>query len=379
MQTFDDIHEPRGRYGTAEPNTHSNTGNDSDAGHQYRVDAACATAAPVAVIGAGSMGITLAQRVAAKGRTCHLFALAADKRTQLEKQRRHWLFPDVALAPTLEISRDMASAVARAQLVIVAVPSALFRGVAMALAPHLRREHVVLSATKGLDPHTYQRMSEVLRQVTPAGAVGAISGPNITSEIMREQPTTIVVASRSTTALQLAAQALQGPRLAVHGNRDLIGVELIGALKNVVAMAAGMGKGLGLGVNACAVLLARGLAEIRHLATALGAQPLTFAGLSGISDLYLTCTSPDSLNRRTGIELGRGRALADILAELPERPEGIHSVMACHELAKRLDMRLPIAATTHGILRGWFEASALERAILHPSISIEVDSEPLTI
>jgi glycerol-3-phosphate dehydrogenase (NAD(P)+) len=327
----------------------------------------------VTFIGESSMGITLAHHVASNGRRSTLCCLEPQNAVAIKRERRHWLFPDVVLSANLDVSSATADSVRDAALVIVAVPSAKFRGVVRALAPHICARHIVLPATKGFDPQSHERMSEILHKTTCAGAVGAISGPNITTEIMERRPMVIVVASPSPEALQRAAGLLAGNRFGVHGNRDLVGVELIGALKNAVAIAVGIAMGLQLGVNACSVIFARGLSEIRYLAASLGAQPLTFSGLSGLSDLYLTCVSPDSLNRRLGIEIGRGRRVEEVLAGFPEIPEGVNSVAACHALATGRGISLPIAATTYGILQGTLEARALGEVLLHAPSPFEVD------
>ncbi len=288
----------------------------------------------VAVIGNGSMGIALAHAVATAGH-----------RTVVR-------CPD---AMTADVVGDAA-------LVIVAVPSTQFRETARGLGALGVFGKALLSSTKGFEPDTYLRMSEILAQETGAAAVGAIAGANITPEIVAGELTAIVVASHDSEVRALAKRCLESRQLRVGLDEDLLSIELTAALKNVVAVGVGIAAGLGLGFNARSIVFACGLREITILGAALGAEPGIFAGSAGAGDLFLTASSPDSLNRRLGVELGRGARLADIVGELPEVPEGIGSIRACRALARSHDFYLPIAEAVAAILEGERDATALEAA-----------------
>jgi glycerol-3-phosphate dehydrogenase (NAD(P)+) len=330
----------------------------------------------VAVLGSGTMGTTLAHVVASGGRPCVLWSSNATTVQSVKERSRHdRFFVDRDLAPALEATGDLREAVDGAPLVISAVPSTSVRDLARRLGSIVTQEQTLFSATKGIELPSLSRLSEVLREETRAGVVGVISGPNITHEIMAGQLTGIVVASTSPSASESCARALELPKLRVYANDDLVGVELSGALKNVIAIAVGIATGLDLAVNTRSLLLTRAIAEIGHLVGALGGKPSTFFGLAGIADLYLTCTSPQSLNREIGIGLGRGGKLLDILSKLPEVPEGTHTARACQALARSHGLELPIAEATCSILDGTLPASALEASIAGPSASYDVDRD----
>jgi glycerol-3-phosphate dehydrogenase (NAD(P)+) len=209
-------------------------------------------------------------------------------------------------------------------------------------------------------------MSEVLVEELRTEAVGAISGPNVTPDIMAGQLTALVVASRHADVVAAGARALTTSRIKVYGNADLVGVEAAGVFKNAIAIAMGVATGLGWPANTRSFLLTRGLAEIRQLGLALGADPATFYGLAGIGDLFLTSTSPDSLNYRVGIELGKGRSLEASVAAMPEMPEGINSTRGCCALAARAGVAVPIAARTLQIIDGQASPGLLEEALVGP-------------
>jgi glycerol-3-phosphate dehydrogenase (NAD(P)+) len=277
----------------------------------------------VAVIGSGTMGTALAH-VVARRMPCVLWTPSPEVATAINERRRHPVhFAGQLLATSLRATTKLADASDAAELVIIAVGSGQLRTVATEVARVSRPGQAFVSATKGLEANTHLRMSQVLAEVMGTDRVGAISGPNVTTEIMADKPTPIVVASHSRDVVELSLRALSAPPLYVHDSDDLVGVELAGALKNVVAIATGVGFGLGIGDNACSLLFARGLAEIQRLGAALGARPATFLGLAGLSDLFMTATcSTVSMNREFGVKLGAGHSASDILATLTERPEG---------------------------------------------------------
>jgi glycerol-3-phosphate dehydrogenase (NAD(P)+) len=321
----------------------------------------------VAVLGEGSMGTALAETVAQGGRPCFLWCRSeAVARKIAERRRNPNHFPNRQLSPYLTATSSLEEAVLGASLVIVAVGSPRFRETAAELAKVSSSDQAVLSATKGLELSTLKRMSELLSGELHTGAIGVISGPNITTDIMAGLPTGIVVASRVPEVVNLAAQALTTPRLRVYGNEDLDGVEIAGVLKNAIAIAMGIATGLEWSANARSYIFTRGLAEIRRLGLALGSRPETFYGLAGIGDLFLTSTSPDSLNYRVGIELARNRSLKDIIGGMSEVPEGINSTRGCCELARRAGIHVPLAGRTLQIIDGEASPSSLEEALVGP-------------
>lgn len=326
--------------------------------------ASSAVPEPVAVVGDGSMGTTLAHVMALRGRRCTLWCHDPAAARAIGREHRHPARPRYALSAELRATPSLEEAVAGAALVVVAVPSARFRETSRALGALVGPGQVLLSATKGIELPSLCLMSSILGETTPALAVGAIIGPNITPEIMEEQPTALLVASPSPAARALAAGALAGPRLQVEETDDLHSHELASVLKNVVAIAIGVAAGRGMGFNAQGLVFARGLAEIEALGARLGAGGGAFRGMGGAGDLFLTASSPQSLNRRLGVELGEGTPLDEILRGLPEVPEGIGAVRACRLLARREGIALPLAEVTARILEGEEDAGALERVLM---------------
>lgn len=308
----------------------------------------------VAVVGGGSWGTTLAHLAAVAGdEEVVLWMRDAEAVAELNEERtnRRYL-GDVRLAPTVRATTDLGDAVAGSRLVIVCVPSGAFREVAGAAGEFVTGDQVLLSATKGLEPRTFVRMSQVLTEETCARKVGAISGPNLAKEMIAGQPSATVVASRYREAIVVGARLLHSRVMRVYGNQDVKGVELAGALKNVVAIATGVAQGLGLGINVRAMLITRGLAEVQRLGVRLGADPLTFSGLAGIGDLLATASSELSRNFRVGVGLARGRGLAEVLEEIGEVAEGVNTTQVALELARSVDVPLPI---TEGVGRLLFD------------------------
>jgi glycerol-3-phosphate dehydrogenase (NAD(P)+) len=314
----------------------------------------------VAVIGSGSMGIALAHAAATAGRRTTVWCpdvAAAEAVTGRF---------DGSCAPHLEgrvrTSTVLADVVRDVSLVIVTVRSQQFRETARALGSLGVTGKSWLSSTKAFEHETCLRMSQILANETRTAAVGIVAGANITPEIVADDLTAIVVASCDSEVGTLAKRCLESPQLRVSCSEDLLSIELAAALKNVVAIGVGIAAGLGLGFNARSIVFACGLREITRLGAALGADQSGFAGVAGAGDLFLTASSPDSLNRRLGVALGHGRALSNIVAELPETPEGIGSVRACRALARRYDLRLPITEAVAAILEGERAPNEIEAA-----------------
>lgn len=317
-------------------------------------DARVALAGPVAVIGCGSWGTALAVHLGRCGREVRLWGRDAALVERMAARRRNDVYlPGVELAPSVRPTAELESAVRGAVYVVAAVPSHGARGVLRRAAPHLRPDAAVISAAKGIEDRTLLRMSEVLEQEVGGGrAVTVLSGPSFAAEVARGVPTAVVVAGRRGDAVAAVQQDFRSDRLRLYGSDDVVGVEIGGALKNVIAIAAGGIESLDLGHNALAALVTRGLAEISRLACALGGRRDTLAGLSGLGDLVLTCTGGLSRNRRLGIELGRGRSLDEVLGGMRMVAEGVRTTRAALDLGARHGVELPITSQMAEVLAG---------------------------
>ena len=322
--------------------------------------------APAAVLGAGSWGTTLAVHLAGRGGPVRLWD--ADRanlaRIAAERENRKYL-PGIALPDSVEVMSDLASALGEAALVVWAVPSFALREVARAARPHLAADALEACATKGLEPprgaggHA-SRMSEVLAQELGERARAVLVGPSHAEEVSRGIPTSVVAAAEQLAWAEAVQAAFFAPRFRVYAQDDLIGVELGSALKNVIALAAGVSDGLGYGDNTKGALLTRGLAEMSRLGTALGARRETFFGLSGLGDLVTTAISRHSRNRRVGEELAQGRALDAVLAGLGQVAEGVHTAPAALALAQERAVDLPITREVVAVL---FEGKSAPEAL----------------
>lgn len=307
-----------------------------------------------AILGAGAWGTALACLLSSRGQPTVLWARRAEmaKALQDDRENRAYL-PAVPLPPALRITADLGEAVGGAGLVLFAVPAQHLRTIATRVAPSLRDAPLSVSTAKGLEVATGSRMTEVLAACLPASCAGrlaALSGPTFATEVSRGLPAAAVVAAPDAAVGAAVQHVLSGPTFRLYVTTDLLGVELAGAVKNVVAIAAGVADGLALGASARASLITRGLAELSRLGRALGARPETFAGLAGMGDLILTCSSDLSRNRTVGLELGRGRGLPEILAGRRTVAEGVETARAVKALAARLGVETPICAQVHAIL-----------------------------
>jgi len=317
----------------------------------------------VAVIGAGAWGTTLATIVAKREPVLllsHRPELAEEISRTHRNERR---LPGVELPDDLIASAEPADLASAADLVIFATPSRHLRTVAARVAPYIQTSADILSVVKGLEAGSLLRMSEVIAEAgdIEPGRVAALSGPNLAGEIARGLPASAVVAAHDPALAGRIAERLGRREFRLYVNRDILGVELCGALKNIVAIAAGAADGLGFGDNGKAGLMTRGLAEMMRVGAAAGANPLTFAGLAGIGDVIATCGSTLSRNHRLGEELARGRSWSEIEATLPGTAEGAYTVDAALTLAERLDVEMPIAREVHNAL---FEGKSVQRCLI---------------
>jgi glycerol-3-phosphate dehydrogenase (NAD(P)+) len=308
----------------------------------------------VTVLGAGSWGTALAVHLGRVGHDVRLWARDGALVDDMGARRANAVYlPDVPLPESVSVTNALADAVRDAELVVSAVPSHGCRAVIRSAAPSLAARAVIVSATKGLETDTLLRMSEVITQ--EAGAthpVVVLSGPSFAIEVARQLPTAILAASHDAAAIELVQHEFRGPTFRLYGSDDVAGVEIGAAMKNIIAIAAGVVEGLGLGHNALAALITRGLAELTRLACAGGGRRETLAGLSGLGDLVLTCTGNLSRNRRVGIELAHGRSLPEILAGMRMVAEGVLTTGAALALGERYGVELPITIQMAEVLNG---------------------------
>ncbi len=314
-----------------------------------------------AIIGAGSWGTALAVQFGRSGVAVRLWARdpALARAIAGARENRRYL-PNVALPAGVFVTADHAEALDGASLVVLAVPSHFLRGVLQPLAAVVPPGSVLLSATKGLEPSSALRMSELLSQVVPGRPVAVLSGPSFAREVAAGLPTALVVASTDAAMARTLQERLSAPAFRLYTNRDLVGVEIGGALKNVMAIATGLSDGLGLGENARAALITRGLAETGRLALRLGGEPATLAGLAGLGDLVLTCTGSQSRNHLLGLAIAKGLSLAQAEGSTPMVAEGVRTVASARMLAARVGVGLPICDEVSAVL---FEAKPVREAL----------------
>ncbi len=320
----------------------------------------------ITVVGGGSWGTALAAHVVRCGHATRLWVLEPDVAEAINSRHVNPIYlPEVTLPEALEVTTRLEHAVAGASLVLIVVPSEFCRAVYQQLAPLLPRDATIVSATKGIEIGSLARMSQVAAETLPGRAVVALSGPSFALEVAREQATAVVAASDDQGSALRVQRLLSNRSLRVYSSDDVVGVELGGALKNVIAIAAGVVAGLGLGHNTTAALITRGLAEMTRLSVALGGRPETLAGLAGLGDLVLTCTGALSRNRRVGYALGSGGDVAEALAGGRMVAEGVRTTLAACALAARASVEMPIADAMRAVLHeGKAPREALDELML---------------
>jgi glycerol-3-phosphate dehydrogenase (NAD(P)+) len=310
----------------------------------------------IAVIGAGAWGTALSIVLGRKERhQIRLWAYEKDVRDAIESTRTNTIFlPDHKIPPCVAVTDDFRVALSGAEIVVSALPSQHCRRVFQEMVAHLSPDVFVVSATKGLEQNTLLRMSEVICEVIKEKCrIGSLSGPTFAQEVARGDPTAITIASKDTALAQAIQREFSDPAFRVYTNDDIVGVELGGALKNTIAIAAGACHGLGLGHNSVAALITRGLAEMTRLVLACGGRAETMAGLAGLGDLVLTCTGALSRNRSVGFELGQGRKLAEIISSMHGMvAEGVFTTAAAVQLAAAHQVEMPITEQIHAVLNG---------------------------
>jgi glycerol-3-phosphate dehydrogenase (NAD(P)+) len=310
--------------------------------------------ARIAVVGGGSWGTTLANLLADKGYPIDFWVYETEVREQIETDRENRVFlPGIPLSPRLRPSNDLAAVIADKDLILLVVPSHLLRNVANRMAGTLPAGVVLVSAAKGIENRTHLTMSGVLREVLPEVSMdhlAILSGPSFAREVAQKVPTAVTVASKSPSTAQFVQAVFSCPYFRVYTHEDVIGVELGGAAKNVIAIAAGIIDGLGLGLDTRAALITRGLSEMRRLGVNLGADPRTFSGLSGVGDLILTCTGNLSRNYTVGKKIGGGMSLQEILSEMKMVAEGVKTAKSIYDLSRKINVEMPICEEIYRIL-----------------------------
>ena len=305
----------------------------------------------VAVLGAGSWGTALAIELARSGHEVLLWGRDPEVAARIEAEGRHpRRLQDFPIPPSVRASADLGQAFAFAEALVVSVPCASLRPLLAMSPPSDGTGMWLVSTCKGIEPETLKRMTEIMTEAYPKAAIAALSGPTFAEGVARGDPTAAVVASRDPEVAHRIQSALSSPVFRLYRSEDVVGVELAGALKNVVAIAAGIVSGLGFGPNTLAALVTRGLAEIARIVRARGGQDRTVHGLAGIGDLMLTCTGQQSRNRFVGVQIGRGRRLAEVLVEMPEVAEGARTCLAVPRMAAEAGVEAPIAEAVVQVL-----------------------------
>jgi glycerol-3-phosphate dehydrogenase (NAD(P)+) len=328
-----------------------------------------------AVVGAGAWGTALANLLATNGHSTRLWVYETDVVIAINERHENPRFlPDVPLAPSILATTDDAEALAGAEFIVYATPSQHLRSIARKGAPCVAEHAIIAVASKGIERQSLALMNEVIDAEIPGHDVVAISGPSFAVEVAARQPTAIVAAAVSPFAAEFAQQALSSDAFRVYTHDDVIGVELGGALKNVMAVATGIAEGVGLGFNSRAALITRGLAEMTRLGAAIGADAATFAGLAGIGDLVLTCTGALSRNRAIGLEIGRGASLEQALAGKHTVAEGIETTASAVRLAEREGVEMPIAQTVHRVVFDGYPARQAIGELMRRELRPEQDA-----
>lgn len=308
----------------------------------------------VTVLGAGSWGTALAVLLHEKGYDVAMWEFFPEAAAELIERRENIrMLPGIHIPEPVVITNDMAEALSHAEIMVFVVPTTAIRSTARQAAPLIDSSPLVVNAAKGIEQGTTARISEILSEELPEGFADntvTLSGPSHAEEVSRKIPTTIVAASSDQEAAEMAQRVFSTETLRVYTNQDQVGVELAGSLKNIIAVAAGILDGLGFGDNTKGALITRGLAEISRLGIVLGANPLTFAGLSGMGDLITTCISKYSRNRHLGEQIGRGKTLDEALSEMVMVVEGVNTVISGRELAMKVGVEMPITQAMYEVL-----------------------------
>lgn len=320
----------------------------------------------IAVLGAGSWGTALAMQLARNGQSCLLWARSPEQVQDMQARQENVRFlPGLAFPAGLDLTADLKAAVTGSERLLIAVPSHAFAGLIDTIKPWLHDAQGLAWACKGFEPGTGRLLHEVAGQrLAPGAALAAVTGPSFAREVALDLPTAVTVASVDADYGADVARCLHGGSFRAYTSTDMVGAELGGAVKNVLAVATGISDGMGLGDNARAALVTRGLAEMMRLGAALGARPETLMGLAGMGDLVLTCTGDQSRNRRLGLALGRGQSVAAAVADIGQVVEGVGTAEELHRLAQQHEVSMPISRQVFGIIHeGWDPEEGVRRLL----------------
>ncbi len=312
----------------------------------------------IGVIGAGSWGTALATVLAGKGNEVRIYDVDQNHLQRMEEARENTDYlPGVPLNEHIRIVHTNEEALQGADVVLFSAPTQHFRSAAQAAKPYVPEDALIINVAKGIEQGTHKRLSEIAEEFFDMDHYVVLSGPSHAEEVGRRMPTTVATASRNLAAAEAIQDLFMTDRFRVYTTEDVVGVELGGALKNIIALGAGISDGMGFGDNAKAALMTRGLAEIIRLGTSLGAQRETFSGLAGVGDLIVTCTSMHSRNRRCGIMIGEGMSPEEAVAEVGMVVEGMHTAEAAYELAQAAGVEMPITDAIYAVTRGQIKAA----------------------
>lgn len=311
----------------------------------------------ITVVGAGSFGTALAIQLLENGHEVTVWTRRPDQMAEmLVKGENSYYLPDLKLPKGLLFSNNLQSAVTDVDAIVFAVPAQIFRSVFTDARENISSRTIIINVAKGIEKGTLLRMSQIAEELYPGVKYAALSGPSHAEEVARFLPTTVAVASKDPEVAKQAQEMFFSEKFRVYSNDDIVGVELGGALKNIIALAAGISDGVGFGDNAKAALMTRGMAEISRLGIVMGARYATFSGLTGMGDLIVTCTSMHSRNRRCGILLGRGMKLESAIREVGMVVEGVSTAEAAYELAQKYRVEMPITENLHKVIKGELSA-----------------------
>lgn len=317
--------------------------------------------ADISVIGAGSWGTALALLLYKNGHKVTVWSIMQDEIDMLKREHEHKdKLPGVKLPEDMEFTTDLEQAVKGKDILVLAVPSPYTRSTSHSMAPYVEKGQIIVNVAKGIEEHTLLTLSQIIEEEIPQAEVAVLSGPSHAEEVGRGIPTTIVVGARKKATAEYLQNVFMSEVFRVYISPDVLGIELGAALKNVVALAAGIADGLGYGDNTKAALITRGIAEIARLGTAMGGKVETFSGLTGIGDLIVTCASMHSRNRRAGILIGQGYTMEEAMKEVKMVVEGVYSAKAAMELAAKYQVQLPIIEQVNKVL---FEGKPADEAV----------------
>ncbi|MDO6354391.1 NAD(P)H-dependent glycerol-3-phosphate dehydrogenase [Caloramator sp. CAR-1] len=305
----------------------------------------------IAVLGGGSWGTAIAVLLSKKSNDVYIWDRNASILEEIKYKRQNSKYlPDVIIPKNVDVRFNLEETIKSSDIIVVAVPSHAVRELCLKIKEFVNENQIFVSLTKGIEDKTFKRMSEILGEFFPNNKIAVLSGPSHAEEVSKDIPTAIVAASKDEDTALKVQDIFMTPNFRVYTNTDVVGVEIGGAVKNIIALAAGISDGLGFGDNTKAALMTRGIAEIARLGTALGANPMTFAGLSGIGDLIVTCTSMHSRNRRAGILIGKGKKVEEALSEIKMVVEGVNTTKSTYELSKKIGIEMPITEKLYNVL-----------------------------